>query len=311
VSDATTLNTGIDASVIGTVGDGIGVQISNTIDTTGSTQYGSTIQVTGIEVPPPLSPYGTSKWGSSIIVTGDARSNEGMSVRVSDGERNKGIDVSVSGTSASANTGMSVNVSDGQMNSLGIGAAVSGTVGNGIGVQISNTIDTAASIQYGSTIEVTGVEVPPPLTNYSTSKWGSFITVTGDAAKNAGMGVTVSDGQKDNLGIDVSVSGISGNGSGLKIMNSISTTGDVQYGALVIVDGAGSASPMPSLASTKTGISIAVSNTANTNTGLTVTVLDASRNYAITPFTKYFSLVFVCIGIVSRFVGASFNLTHN
>jgi hypothetical protein len=136
VSDATTLNTGIDASVSGAVGDGTGVKISNTIDTAASTQYGSTIQVTGIEVPPPLSPYGTSKWGSSIIVTGDARSNEGMSVTVSDGERNQGIGVSVSGTSASTNTGMLVNVSDGQMNSLGIGAAVSGTVGNGIGVQI-------------------------------------------------------------------------------------------------------------------------------------------------------------------------------
>ena len=281
MSDATSLNTGIDASVIGTLGDGTGVKIQNTIDTAGSTQYGSTIEVTGIEVPPPLTPYGTSKWGSSITVTGDARSNEGMSVTVSDGERNQGIGVSVSGTSASTNIGMLVNASEGQMYSLGIAAAVSGTVGDGTGVKISNTIDTAASTQYGSTIEVTGVEVPPPLTPYKTLKTGSGIVVTGDAGANTGIYAYVSDGQKDNLGIDVSVSGISGNGSGLNILNSISTTGDVQYGALVIVDGAGSASPMPSLASTKTGISIAVSNTANTNTGLTVTVLDASRNYAI------------------------------
>ena len=125
-------------------------------------------------------------------------------------------------------------------------------------------------------------------------KTGSGIVVSGDASANTGISAYVSDGERTtgiiasvsngqiiNTGIDASVSGIIGNGSGLNISNSISTTGDIQYGGFVLVDGAGSPSPMPGVGSTKTGISIEVSNTANTNTGLTVTVKDAGRNYAI------------------------------
>jgi hypothetical protein len=91
----------------------------------------------------------------------------------------------------------------------------------------------------------------------------------------------VSDATTLNTGIGVSVGGLIGNGIGLNISNSISTTGDRQYGGVVLVDGVGSSSPMPSVGSRKTGVSITVSNTANTNTGLTVTALDAGRNYAI------------------------------
>ena len=213
-----------------------------------------------------MTPYGTVKLGSGIVVSGDA----------------------------SANTGISAYVSDGQKGNLGIDVSVSGTLGDGTGVKIQNTIDTAGSTQYGSTIEVTGIEVPPPLTPYGTVKLGSGIVVSGDASANTGISAYVSDGERTtgiiasvsngqiiNTGIDASVSGIIGNGSGLNISNSISTTGDIQYGGFVLVDGAGSPSPMPGVGSTKTGISIEVSNTANTNTGLTVTVKDAGRNYAI------------------------------
>jgi hypothetical protein len=93
------------------------------------------------------------------------------------------------------------------------------------------------------------------------------------------MSVSVKDGQQGNLGIGVDLSGASGNGIGLSITNTITTVLDKQYGASILVDGAGSPSPMTG--TDKTGVSITVSNTAKTNTGLTVTALDAGRNYAI------------------------------
>jgi hypothetical protein len=94
-----------------------------------------------------------------------------------------------------------------------------------------------------------------------------------------GQRVSVSDATTLNTGIDASVSGTIGDGVGLNISNTISTVGDRQYGAYVTVSGAGSPSPM--IGSTKTGVSITVSDTAKTNTGLMVGVKDASRNYAI------------------------------
>ena len=94
-----------------------------------------------------------------------------------------------------------------------------------------------------------------------------------------GQRVSVSDATTLNTGIDIRVDGTIGDGIGLNINNTISTTGDSQYGAYVTVDGAGS--PSPIFGSTKTGVSIEVSNTAKSNTGLTVTALDANKNYAI------------------------------
>jgi hypothetical protein len=91
----------------------------------------------------------------------------------------------------------------------------------------------------------------------------------------------VSDATTLNTGIGVNVGGLIGSGVGLNINNTISTTGDTQSGARIEVSGAGSTSPMPGVGSTKTGVSITVSNTAKSNTGLTVTALDAARNYAI------------------------------
>jgi hypothetical protein len=96
-----------------------------------------------------------------------------------------------------------------------------------------------------------------------------------------GQRVLVSDATTLNTGIGVSVGGLIGDGVGLNISNTIATTGDRQKGASIAVTGAGSASPMPGVGSTKTGVTITVSNTAKSNTGLTVTALDAARNYAI------------------------------
>jgi len=86
----------------------------------------------------------------------------------------------------------------------------------------------------------------------------------------------VSDAIAQNTGINIAVSGTIGDGVGLNINNTISTSGDNQYGAIVTVDGAGSPFPIPGVGSTKTGINIAV-----TNIGLTVETKDGGSNYAI------------------------------
>ena len=283
---------GIQSEVLGTAGNGIGVQIRNSINNNNPTQYGSIIEVVGVEPPQitPLPPYTGSKYGSSITVSGDALVNTGIIAVVSDGQSgNMGIGVDVSGASASKNIGISAEVKDGQITNKGIEIGVRGTSGDGIGARISNTIDKAGSTQYGSTIEVSGVEVPPTLTPYATNKWGSSIAVTGDAFSNTGMSIEVAEGQTDNLGIGVGLRGTSGkNGIGLSIINSITTVLDKQYGATILVNGAGSPSPMTG--TEKTGLRIEVGDTAKSNTGLVVGASGSNRNYAI--ITTHGSSVF-------------------
>jgi hypothetical protein len=296
---------GIQSEVLGTAGNGIGVQILNSISNNNPTQFGSIIEVVGVEPPQitPLPPYTGSKYGSSIKVAGDALVNTGIIALVSDGQTgNQGIGVFVSGSSASKNIGIAAEVKDGQGSNKGITALVSGTSGDGTGIIIINTIDKAGSYQYGSTIEVLGVEVPPTLTPYATEKLGSGIDVSGDAysntgmlvnvsdgqTDNSGMLVKVSDGQTDNLGIGVRLGGTSGNGIGLSIANSITTVLDKQFGATILVNGAGS--PSPVTGTEKTGLRIEVGDTAKSNTGLVVGASGSARSYAI--ITTHGSSVF-------------------
>jgi hypothetical protein len=291
VQNGQTDTIGIQSEVLGTAGNGIGVQILNSISNNNPTQYGSIIEVVGVEPPQitPLPPYTGSKYGSSITVSGDASQNQGIIAFVSDGQTgNQGIEVFVSGSSASKNIGIAAEVKDGQVSNKAIAALVSGTSGDGTGIQIINTIDKAGSYQYGSTIVVSGVEVPPPLTPYATEKVGSSITVTGDAYVNTGMSIDVDQGQTDNLGIGVGLRGTSGNGIGLKIINSITTVLDKQFGATILVNGAGS--PSPVTGTEKTGLRIEVGDTAKNNTGLVVGASGSARSYAI--ITTHGSSVF-------------------
>ena len=96
-----------------------------------------------------------------------------------------------------------------------------------------------------------------------------------------GISSSIQDGQLDNVGVDIGVLGTSGNGTGLKILNSIGNTGTTQYGEFIEVNGIEVVPPFTPLSTYKWGSYISISGAANSNIGLEIGAVDGSKNYAI------------------------------